>query len=96
MEYHFKIRKEKDGYSAYCIELDGCITQGDSTEDLFENMKEALNLYIQEPEESKDLAALPNNSIKRSKNIIEVPVDPEIAFSFLKRYHRIQYGVQHS
>ena len=93
MKYHFKIRKERDGYSAHCIELDGCITQGDSKEELFENMKEALNLYIQEPAESKDLAGLPNDSIRRSKNIIEVPVDSEIAFSFLMRYYRIQHGM---
>jgi predicted RNase H-like HicB family nuclease/DNA-binding XRE family transcriptional regulator len=93
MKYHFRVRKEDDGYSAHCIELDGCITQGDSMDELFENMKEALNLYIQEPAESKDLAALPNDSIKRSKNIIEVPVDSEIAFSFLMRYYRIQHGM---
>jgi len=46
MKYHFRVHKEEDGYSAQCIELEGCITQGDSQEELFENMKEVLNLYV--------------------------------------------------
>jgi len=93
MKYHFRVRKEKDGYSAHCIELEGCVTQGDSMDELFENMKEALNLYVQEPAEPKDLAALPDDSIRKSKNVVEVPVDSEIAFSFLIRYYRIQRGL---
>src|ERR1700687_3778641 len=92
MKYHFKISKEKGGYSAQCIELKGCMTQGDSKKELYSNMQEALNLYIQEPESSNDLADLPNDSIRRSKNVIEVPLDPSIAFSFLVRYHRIKHG----
>jgi predicted RNase H-like HicB family nuclease len=83
MKYHFKIRKEKRGFSAQCIELAGCLTQGDSMKELLKNMQEALNLYVQEPEDSTDLASFPNGSIKRSKNIVEVALDPEIAFSFI-------------
>lgn len=79
MKYHFRICKEKDGYSAQCIELKGCITQGDSMKELLENMQEALNLYVQEPADSENLAALPNESIRKSKNVIEVALDPEIA-----------------
>jgi DNA-binding XRE family transcriptional regulator len=55
-------------------------------------MQEALNLYIQEPESSNDLAELPDDSIRRSKNVVEVSLDPSIAFSFLVRYHRIKHG----
>lgn len=44
MKYHFKIRKEETGYSAHCIELEGCLTQADSMKELYENMKEALIL----------------------------------------------------
>ena len=93
MKYHFRIREEKKGFSASCIELEGCITQGDSLKELLGNMQEALNLYIQEPEDSKDLAALPDESIRKSKNFIEVALDPEIAFSFMVRYHRIKHGM---
>lgn len=93
MKYHFKIQKEDVGFSAHCMELEGCITQGDSMKELNENMREALSLYIQEPEDSRDLATLPDDSIRRSKNIVEVTLDPEIAFSFLVRYHRIKHGM---
>lgn len=86
MKYHFRIREEKKGFSASCVELEGCITQGDSLKELYANMEEALNLYIQEPEDSKELADLPDESIKKSKYIVEVAVDPEVAFSFMVRY----------
>jgi predicted RNase H-like HicB family nuclease/DNA-binding XRE family transcriptional regulator len=93
MKYHFKIQKEKKGFSAQCMELLGCVTQGDNMDELHANMREALNLYIQEPENSQDLAELPKESIRKSKNIVEVPVDPEIAFSFMVRYYRIKQGM---
>ena len=59
-------------------------------------MKEALNLYISEPEDSKDLAELPDESIKTSKHIVAVRVDWDVAFSFLLRYYRIKYGMTQS
>lgn len=93
MKYHFKIYKEGSGFWAECLELKGCFTQADSMEELQEMMEEALNLYISEPENSTRLANLPSNSIKKSKNIVEVPVNADIAFSFLMRYHRIRHGM---
>jgi|SRR5579862_1464055 len=96
MKYHFKIRKEKKGFSAQCIELEGCLTQGDSMKELFKNMQEALNLYVQEPEDSTDLASFPNDSIRKSKNVVEVALDPEVAFSFMVRYYRIKHKMTQS
>lgn len=93
MEYHFKIHKEKSGFWAQCLELEGCITEADSMEELYRNMEEALNLYVQEPEGSKDLAVLPNESIKTSKNVVRVTLDPEIAFAFMVRYYRLKQGM---
>lgn len=92
MLYHFKVHKEKDGFWAQCMELPGCITQADTLHELQLNMQEALNLYIEEPSDSNDLAALPDESIKKSKNIVAVSVDTLIAFAFLVRYFRIKYG----
>ena len=93
MLYHFKVHKEKDQFWAQCIELSGCITQANTLEELQLNMQEALNLYIEEPNNSNDLAALPDESIKKSKNIVEVSVDTSIAFAFLVRYFRIKYDL---
>ena len=93
MNYHFKIHKEGKGFWAQCIEFEGCITQANNMKKLKINMQEALNLYIEEADDSEDLAALPDNSIKMRKNIVQVSVDPQVAFSFLVRFHRIKYGM---
>jgi predicted RNase H-like HicB family nuclease len=45
------IEKDERGYYAYCPELDGCQTQGDSLEEVMANMKEALALYLETMEE---------------------------------------------
>ena len=93
MMYHFKIHQEKEGFWAQCIELPGCLTQGDTLKELQKNMYDALNLYIEEPGDSEDVIALPDKSIKKTKNIVKVGVDPLIAFAFLVRYYRIQHGL---
>ena len=93
MVYHFKIHKEKDGFWAQCIELSGCMTQADTMKELQKNMQEALNMYVEEPNNSEELAELPNDSIKKSKNVIQVALDPLIAFAFLVRYFRIKHGL---
>ncbi len=93
MKYHFKVHKEGKGFWAQCIELTGCVTEADSMEELHKNMEEALNLYVEEPEDSKDLAPLPDETIRISKSILEVPLDPQIAFAFLVRYNRIKQGL---
>lgn len=90
MKYHFRIHEEDDGFWAECIELEVCVTQADTKEQLFKNMQEALNLFIQEPNDSDYLAPLPNEKTRKSSSIVEVPVDPEIAFAFMVRYHRIK------
>ena len=93
MKYHFKVHKEGKFFWAECLELEGCYTQADSLEELHEMMREALNLYISEPDDSKALAELPDESIRLSKSVVEIPVDSEIAFSFLVRYYRIKHGL---
>lgn len=93
MKYHFKVHKEGKGYWAECIELAGCVTEADSIEELQNNMQEALNLYVEEPDDSKELAFLPDESLPTARNIVEVPLDPQIAFAFMVRYYRIKHGL---
>ena len=45
------IEKDEHGYYAYCPELDGCQTQGNSLEEVMAHMKEALALYLETMEE---------------------------------------------
>ena len=41
------IEKDEHGYYAYCPELEGCQTQGDSFEDVMTNINEAIELYLE-------------------------------------------------
>ncbi len=41
------IERDENGYYAYCPELEGCQTQGDSYEEVLSNIKEAIELYIE-------------------------------------------------
>jgi predicted RNase H-like HicB family nuclease/DNA-binding XRE family transcriptional regulator len=89
MKYHFKIHREKAGFWAECLELDGCITQADNREELYNNCEEALNLFLEEPGDSKILFPFPNDSLDDEKGIIKIQVDPEIALALLLRNYRI-------
>jgi len=92
MKYHFKVHKNKRGFWAECIELDGCLTQGDSRADLIQNMKEALNLYLGEPPDSKTIFSLPGK-IHTGRNVVAVPVEPRVALAFLLRRTRLENGL---
>ncbi|HXX82172.1 MAG TPA: type II toxin-antitoxin system HicB family antitoxin [Thermodesulfovibrionales bacterium] len=46
------IEKDGDGYFAFCPELQGCYTQGDSYEEVLENIKDAIRLHIEDRIES--------------------------------------------
>lgn len=89
MKYHFQIRKERLGYSAECLELEGCRTEGDSADELHVNMSEALNLFLDEPPSSTLSHALPKKHLK-GRRIVEVAVAPHIAFATYLRAARHQ------
>ena len=40
------IEKDEFGYYAYCPVLEGCQTQGNSMEEVQENIKEAISLFL--------------------------------------------------
>lgn len=41
------IEEDEDGFYAYCPELKGCQSQGDSLQDVKDNIHEAVELYIE-------------------------------------------------
>lgn len=49
MSYKVNIIIEKDeyGYYAYCPQLEGCQSQGDSVEEVKANIQEAVELYLE-------------------------------------------------
>lgn len=50
MKYKFTVIIEKDenGYFAFCPELQGCYSQGDTYEEVIENIKEAIKLHVED------------------------------------------------
>ena len=52
--YRFAVVAEKDkqGYFAYCPELQGCYTQGESYEQVLESIKDAIRLHVEDRLES--------------------------------------------
>jgi predicted RNase H-like HicB family nuclease len=41
------IEQDADGAFAYCPELNGCYTQGDTVEEALANLREAAELYLE-------------------------------------------------
>jgi predicted RNase H-like HicB family nuclease len=42
------IEKDEEGYFAFCPELQGCYTQGDTYEEALENIKDAIRLHVED------------------------------------------------
>lgn len=53
------IEKDDDGYFAYCPQLKGCHTQGDTLDEAMENIREAIELHLEvmSPEEIEALSS---------------------------------------
>ncbi|MCB1326638.1 MAG: helix-turn-helix domain-containing protein [Spirochaetales bacterium] len=88
MEYHFRIHREGRGYWAECVELKGCVTQADTRASLDANMKEALDLYMDEPADSRVVFPAPRKRVS-GQNVVLVQVDPKIAFAQTLRSLRL-------
>lgn len=42
------VEKDEHGYFAFCPELQGCYTQGNTYEEVIENIKDAIKLHIED------------------------------------------------
>ena len=47
MKASIVIEKDNYGYYAFCPEMKGCHSQGDSLDDVLVNMREAIELYLE-------------------------------------------------
>ncbi len=92
MKYHFRFHPEDGGYWAECIEISGCLTQGDTWEELEFNMREALDLTLDEPADSKEIFPKPKKGLK-GRRIVEVPVSPKVALAARLRMARLARGL---
>ncbi|NYT04004.1 MAG: type II toxin-antitoxin system HicB family antitoxin [Candidatus Methanofastidiosa archaeon] len=46
------VEKDDDGYYAFCPDIQGCYTQGDTYEEVIENIKDVIKLHLEEMKES--------------------------------------------
>jgi len=71
MIYRFSviIEKDKDGYFAFCPELQGCYTQGDTYEETLENIKDAIHLHVEDRLESGEDIPQPESTSLTSLEI---------------------------
>lgn len=88
MMYHFKIHKQEHGFWAEACELSGCVSQANTLPELKKACEEALNLYLEEPSDSKMVFPLPDSALDADTELLSVPVDPEIALAVLLRHYR--------
>jgi predicted RNase H-like HicB family nuclease len=65
MKYKVQLEKTDEGYAIWCPGLPGCWSQGETEEDALENIKDAIQTYLETIEE------LTKNKATR---LVEVPV----------------------
>jgi len=53
LRFNVIVEKDQDGYYAYCPDLKGCNTQGKSFEEVIENMRDAIKLYVESLKDEK-------------------------------------------
>ncbi len=70
------IEKDADGYFAYCPQLQGCYTQGDTYEEVVQNIKDAIRLHIEDRlANNEPLPKLESVSV----TTVEIPYEPAFA-----------------
>lgn len=66
------IEKDEQGYYAFCPELEGCQSQGDSLEEAMANIREAIALYLETLSEEEIRLSL-------SKEILTTTLEVQVA-----------------
>ena len=66
------IERDEYGYYAYCPELEGCQTQGDTLDEVMANIKEAIELYLETLSDDEKMAYL-------SREILTTSVEVTVA-----------------
>lgn len=67
LSFTIVLREEEIGFSVQCVELPGCISQGDTREQALKNIQEAVEGYLEAfPED--------NQLLKSEKEVITISV----------------------
>lgn len=54
------IEKDKNGFFAYCPSLQGCYTQGNNYEEIIKNIREVVELCLEDEKKSQNFV-IPSN-----------------------------------
>lgn len=75
MSYKFNVlfQKDENGYFAFCPELEGCHSQGDTFEEAKENIREAIELYLE------TMSVNEIEELKSPKELITTTMEVELA-----------------
>jgi predicted RNase H-like HicB family nuclease len=71
MQFNAIFEKDEHGYFAYVPALKGCVSQGDTFEEALKNIREAIELYIEDLE-SDEIGRAAN------KNYIIAPIEVDV------------------
>ena len=70
MQFNAIVEHDQDGFFAYIASLKGCVSQGDTLEEALFNIKEALELYLEDMDEDER-----NKSLKKEYVIAPIEID---------------------
>ncbi len=73
MKFDIVLEKQKEGgYTVYVPSLPGCISQGETEKEAITNIREAIEMYIEEINSNKLKTMLNSFSIKQTQVTINV------------------------
>jgi predicted RNase H-like HicB family nuclease len=72
MKASIVIEKDEHGYYAFCPEMKGCHSQGESLDDVLVNIREAIELYLETLSEEEKASCL-------SKEILTTSLEVNVA-----------------
>ena len=72
MIFNAIVEKDENGYFASIPELEGCVSQGDTYEEVINNIKEALDIYLE------SLSSKEKEELFKRKIISVAPLEVEV------------------
>ena len=69
-EFHIIIEKDKNGYFARCLDLEGCFAQGETHEETETNIADAIKLHLEDIGNKEELSEPESVSLSSIKVVV--------------------------
>lgn len=69
-EFHVVIEKDKNGYFARCLDLEGCFAQGGTHEEAEANIVDAIKLHLEDVGNTEELIEPESVSLSSIKIVV--------------------------